>query len=277
MLTASIVLYKNSLKECHQVLDSLLASPCDKIYLVDHSPDDSLRCLEQISERISYIPHENSGYGSGHNVAIRRALAEKSDYHLLLNADIYFDCDVIPALLEYMQNNPGVGLTMPRVIYPDGRLQKLCKRLPTPLDLFSKRFLPGAISDKLVRRLCLDDFDYEHILNVPWLSGCFMFCRCSTLNEVGGFDERFFMYGEDIDLSRRFHAISGTMYYPEVTIVHNHAAASYRSWRMLAIHMGNLFRYFTKWGWLFDAERRRVNRVLTQEIMRLAASSATKF
>lgn len=68
------------------------------------------------------------------------------------------------------------------------------------------------------------------------------------------------MYGEDIDLSRRIHDRYKTMYYPGVTIVHDHQQASYHNAKMLRIHIANIIKYFNKWGWFFDRQRRIVNR-----------------
>ena len=95
---------------------------------------------------------------------------------------------------------------------------------------------------------------------VPYLSGCFMLLRQSILHEVGGFDERFFMYGEDIDLSRRMAQKSDNMFFPDVSVTHAYGAASYKSLKMLYIHAMNVSRYFNKWGWLADRERDAMNR-----------------
>ena len=93
-----------------------------------------------------------------------------------------------------------------------------------------------------------------------------MFFRISALQDIGLFDERFFMYGEDIDLSRRMHLQYRTMYYPGASIVHLHEAASYKNRRMLLIHIRNIIRYFNKWGWFFDAQRRKINRRLLKDL-----------
>ena len=92
-----------------------------------------------------------------------------------------------------------------------------------------------------------------------------MLLRCDTLREVGLFDERFFMYPEDIDLTRRIHAVAKTIFYPYVKVVHNHRRASYHSLRMTLIHIANMVRYFNKWGWFFDRARRRINRLTLRE------------
>ena len=87
-----------------------------------------------------------------------------------------------------------------------------------------------------------------------------MMLRVGALKDTGVFDERFFMYPEDIDLTRRLHRNYRTMFWPEVSIVHCHRAASYGSMKMTWIHVKNMIMYFNKWGWLFDRERRAVNR-----------------
>ena len=101
--------------------------------------------------------------------------------------------------------------------------------------------------------------DYNKIMDVPYLSGCFMFFRVSALREIGLFDERFFMYPEDIDITRRMHERFRTVFYPEVSVIHNHARQSYVSFKMLKVHIVNIIKYFNKWGWFFDKERKRIN------------------
>ena len=103
-------------------------------------------------------------------------------------------------------------------------------------------------------------------MNVPYLSGCFMFFRISALQDIGLFDERFFMYPEDIDITRRMHEKYLTIFFPEVSIVHAHAAASKTNKRMLKIHIFNMIKYFNKWGWLFDLNRRNINKRVLEEL-----------
>ena len=265
MITASIVTYHNRASDINRVIDCVLRSPIDKLYIIDNSGNDSLRRLEHISPRIRYIHNVNTGYVA-HNIAIREAIDSGSEYHIIVNPDIYFEGDVIERLADYMDAYPDVGWVMPRIEYPNGELQYLCKQLPTPSDFILRRFLPPKIMRKSRERFELRHFGYDRELNVPYLSGCFMFLRTEALKKIGLFDERFFMYGEDIDLSRRMHAKYKTIYYPHVTIVHAHEKASYKSWRMMRIHIENVIMYFNKWGWFFDVERRRFNRRLMDSI-----------
>lgn len=266
MFTASIVAYHSSLKEIHKVIDCVLAEPVSVLYIIDNSLNDSLRELSEISDRIRYIHSMNLGYGAGHNIAIRKAIEQGSKYHVVINPDIYFETGTLERLVFYMEFHPDVGQIMPRVVYPNGELQYLCKMLPTPVDLIFKRFLPQKIIRRRLEKFQLRFTGYNKEMNIPYLSGCFMFFRVSAFERVGLFDERFFMYPEDIDITRRMHRYYKTMFYPGVTIIHDHAAASYQNRKMLKIHIINMIRYFNKWGWLFDGERRKENRKLLIEL-----------
>ncbi len=152
---------------------------------------------------------------------------------------------------------------MPRVLYPDGREQRLCKRLPAPGDLFLRRFL-GRLGRRIFRRSVeayeLDGVDLSAAREIPSLSGCFMFLRSSVLRRTGLFDPRYFMYMEDVDLCRRVGAVAHTVFYPDVSITHGYTKGSYKSVRLLRYHLASAVRYFTKWGWFHDPERRSLNR-----------------
>jgi hypothetical protein len=217
---------------------------------------------------IRYIKSErNCGYGAGHNIALNRVL-EDSDFHFVLNPDVYFGPFELERMLAHIEQEPTIGLMMPKVLYPDGSIQYLCKLLPTPFDLLIRRFLPSRFAWMMKEgrdRFELRFTGYTKEMNVPYLSGCFMLLRTEALKKVGLFDERFFMYPEDLDLSRRIHAKFRSVFFPGATVIHDHARASYRNWRSLWVHTTNMIKYFNKWGWIRDASRRKVNReILTR-------------
>ena len=215
VITASVVAYHHSYSEIGKVLDCLLKSPVAKIYVVDNSSNDALRLLERISGRIRYIHSANIGYGGAHNIAMREAVEAGADYHVIVNPDIWFGEGVIEILAAYMDRHPDAGLVAPKTVYPDGETQYLCKLLPTPFDLILRRFLPAGFLKSSRERFELRFTGYDREMNVPFLSGCFMFLRIGTLKETGLFDERYFMYAEDIDFSRRIHRITRTVYCPD--------------------------------------------------------------
>lgn len=94
-----------------------------------------------------------------------------------------------------------------------------------------------------------------------------MLLRTEAVRKARLFDEQFFMYPEDVDLTRRIHQDYLTVFYPHTTIIHNHEKASYRSIRMLWVHMVNMCKYFNKWGWWKDEERKLVNELTTKEYL----------
>ncbi|NWK43819.1 glycosyltransferase [Ralstonia pickettii] len=269
-INCSIVLYRTNADDVVSILSSLRAAPqVNRIIIIDNSPDDALKAL--IGEGVEYIHRpDNPGYGIAHNLALRRSLADESvKYHLVVNADILFQGNVLEVLLSYMDAHPECGLTMPRVLNPDGTPQHLCKLLPAPIDLFGRRFL-GSYYESSARnkRFAFTDYPYDEPLDAPYLSGCFMLIRTQTLRQTGLFDENFFMYLEDTDLSRRIASVSATRCVPSGTVIHKHGRASYRSMKMLMHHISSTVRYFNKWGWLRDPERKRLNGLALKQYKR---------
>lgn len=266
MLTVSIVLHKTKPALLRSVMQSLEHEPVDKIYLVDNSPDASLRSEAANYPRTIYTHIPNRGFGNAHNTAIRQAAVDGSTAHLVLNPDVRWDNPILGKLLSILADRPHVALIHPRVSYPDGKLQHTCRLLPTPFDVFARRFLPRFIFRKRRQRYLLPDSAYDHEFNPVYIQGSFMFFRMKPLLQSGLFDERFFMYPEDIDLTRRIRENHDTLYCPDVTVIHDHAAESTRFGKMLWIHIVNMIRYFNKWGWFHDPERRRLNRQLLSSL-----------
>jgi GT2 family glycosyltransferase len=266
-ITASIVLFNNHKDMVKRAIESFLRiSIPAKLYLIDNSPTDSLKCTAK-DERVHYIKtKKNLGFGKGHNIALQEVVKE-SDYHLILNPDVSFDKGVIPELLNQLEADKTIGLIMPRVYYNDGTEQKLCKRLPKPSDLFVRRFSPKIISDFLfkgkISHYEMHDKNYSEPFLVPYLSGCFMLLRTSALKKIGYFDERFFMYMEDVDLSRRMISEYKNIYYPYVHIYHGFAKESYSNYNLLWAHIISAIKYFNKWGWFIDKSRNRINNSLS--------------
>jgi GT2 family glycosyltransferase len=262
-ITASVVLYKTSAGQLVRLYECLSrSSRRPDLYIIDNSPEPTPLPFE-MPPWVTYLHFaSNLGYGAGHNVALRRIL-DSSEFHFVLNPDIYFDSGELEKMITYMVQHPDVGQLMPKVIYPDGGLQYLCKLLPTPSDLLLRRFMVGPLrrlAQTRIERFELRFTGYNREMDVPYLSGCFMLFRTSALQEIGLFDERFFMYPEDVDITRRVNARFRTLFFPGATIVHDHGRESYKNTRALRIHMTNLVKYFNKWGWFHDPARSKVNR-----------------
>lgn len=264
-VSASVVVHHTSSALLESVLSCLRREGIQTIYIVENTPVPEHRSLGN-NEDIVYTHVENRGYGAGHNIALRAAIASGKKYHLVVNPDVRWDGDVIKELVAYMDANQDVAQTMPKTFYPDGSLQHTCRMLPTPLDMLCRRFIPEWLCRKRMKRYLLPAEAYDHELNGPYLLGSFMLLRTSVLQSEGTFDEQFFMYPEDIDMTRRLHRNWRTMLVPHVSIIHDHAAQSRTSLRMMRIHIMNMARYFNKWGWWKDPERRCFNRNLITQI-----------
>ena len=267
-ITASIVIYNSPATDMQTVISCLAISIVDTVYVIDNAPDDSLKeFILGLSGKIVYIQGQgNVGYGAAHNIAIREAVRQRAKYHIVLNPDIKFREGVIEQLASFMNDHPEVGQVIPKIVFPNGELQYVCKLIPTPLDLLFRRFMPAKMNEKRANRFELRFTGYDKIMNAPYHHGCFMFFSVSALREIGLFDERFFMYPEDIDMTRRMHEKYLTVFYPEVEAVHAHAAESRKSLKMFLIHSMNMIRYFNKWGWFFDKKRRAANRQILKEL-----------
>ncbi len=268
-LSASLVLYHSKPNAIQTIITAFAELPCSKhLYLIDHSENNQLQFLGNSDPCVSYhFMQANNGYGKGHNIAIEWAIAQHSYCHLVLNPDIQFEVSGIMKLLTMMEQAPEIGLLMPQVLYPNGQLQYLCKLLPTPFDLLGRRFLPGIL--KKIFKKQMDAYEcrqlnYSQTMDVPNLSGCFMFMRTEALKKVGVFDPRFFMYLEDTDLCRRIGMHYRTVYYPEVQIVHAYEKGSYKFNKLLFYHIQSAFLYFNKWGWFIDKVRTQKNAATKQ-------------
>lgn len=192
----------------------------------------------------------NSGFGCGHNEIFSRC---SSQYHLICNPDITLTAGALDILLNFINSDQHIGMTCPRVKYPDGRLQPLNRRYPSILDIALRRFVPARFQGHFKTRMDrynMLDIGYETPYEVPFVSGAFMLCRSDVLKAVGGFDERFFLYFEDADLSRKIQENGwATRYCPEATVIHEWQRDAHRSlWGAMQFSK-SAFKYFSKWGW----------------------------
>jgi len=254
-LTASIVLYQNDRELYGRAISSYLDGCDGALFVVDNSPKPLHHDLFSHS-RVEYVfSGTNLGFGRAHNLALNK-FSYQSDFHLFLNPDVQFGVNVIPRLLSCVMGDRSIGAIMPQIRFPNGEIQLLHKLLPTPLDLFVRRFLPASqFRDRMDSRYELHALSQNTISCVPSLSGCFLLVRTDLLRVISGFDERYFMYLEDVDLVRRVGDHAKTVYCPLVSVVHSYAKGSYYNRRLLVYHILSAIKYFNKWGWFRDEAR----------------------
>jgi len=269
-VTASIVLYNQSAQDASPLFEELAKDAVlSEWVVVDNGGSDEACAVARSLGARCLHPDSNLGYGSGHNLALRSLAGTATPYHLILNPDIRLSSGALAELAAVMDGMPEVGLLMPRVLYPNGSTQYLCKLLPTPLDLMLRRFASGPLQWLFANRMDRYDmkqFDYSRPVYVPVLSGCFMFARRSVLDSIDGFDERFFLYMEDIDLCRRIGDVSRLLFWPRTAVTHIHSKGSYKNLRMLRLHVRAAIAYFNKWGWWRDPIRETRNIRGLQEV-----------
>lgn len=193
--------------------------------------------------------HGNVGYGGGHNLAIR---AFSADYHLVLNPDALLEEGSLVEGLSFLHRRGDVALLAPMVI--DGGVEgHLCKALPSVWDLFLRGFAPRVLRDRFRRRMAryeMADLPLDRpVLDPPLVSGCFMLFRGPALRAAGGFDDRFFMYFEDYDLTRRITASGRVVLLPSVRIHHYRGGAARKGITHIRMFAASAWRFFNKHGW----------------------------
>jgi GT2 family glycosyltransferase len=245
-----IVTYRSRLEDVREAAESFLNTPLS-VHLTVVDNDSGQEYFSALHQALPNEVHiissgRNGGFGFGNNIGLRHI--PPSRYVLFLNPDVVVHEGTLASLAAYMDSHPDVGVVSPKVLYPDGALQPLNKRDPAVFDLFLRRFAPG-LAPRRMARYTMQDAGYDRPCDVEFMTGCFMLVRREALEKVGGFDERFFLYLEDADLTRRIRAFARAMYVPDVSITHRWQRGSHRSWRLMLVMLHSIWVYFSKWGW----------------------------
>lgn len=227
-----------------------------EIIVVDNNSQDAIgEILAWQYPEVKFIQNKkNSGMGAGNNTGLREA---RGDYIVVMNPDTLAFKDTFAKLFDYMEANKEAGVVGPQQLNPDKTIQDSCYRwhkLFTPIyrrtPLEKLKF-----AQKDLGRFLMRDFDHKSEREVDWLLGSFLFIRRKALDEVGLFDERFFLYFEDTDLCWRFWQRGWkVIYYPKAQIIHNHSRASAQApwykffWNRAAReHVVSWIKYLVKW------------------------------
>lgn len=221
-----------------------------EIFVVDNaSGDGSIPYLRDRFPTVSYIENqENVGFGKANNQAIKMA---KGEFTLIINPDTLVGEDTLQILVNHMHLNPGCGAAGCKILNPDGSFAPESRRsVPTIWSAACKVFGLNALfpKSKLFARYYLSWLDENTASKVPVLSGSFMFWRTSVLKDLEGFDERFFMYAEDIDLCYRIEQ-TGTYieYLPETSIIHYKGESTKRGdLKYIRLFNKALYQFFDK-------------------------------
>lgn len=261
-LTIAIVNYntKNLVKHCVKNIISLnLPLSCQIIIIDNNSSDGSADFIEKRlvlrynNVKLIRTP-KNIGFGKGYNYGLKGI---NSRYVLLMNADVIIQNDSIQNLYRFMEENEQRAIVGPKLLYPDQSVQQSFHRRPKMLTPLYRRTFLGKLSFGLreLKRYDMKDCDASRPLKCEWVVGACMLIRKKVWDIVGGFDARYFLYYEDIDLCREVSARGYEVwYYPDTRIIHYHKrlSAGKKWWLMLfdktaRVHIASHIKYFKKW------------------------------
>lgn len=245
--TISIVTYNNEDK-IGNLLDSIkmhTKGVSYHIYVIDNcSTDQTIEVVKSKMENVTLIENkENVGFGKGHNTALDLL---NSKYHAYINPDIVFKDDIINNICRYLDSNLDIGIITPKVLYPDGQVQLLPKKNPKLIYLLSRR-INLSILKKYREEYEMMHMDPNKKFDIEFSTGCFIFTRTELIKKIKGFDENFFLYFEDADLSRRIREFSRVEYNPDFMVFHHWERGSAENFKLLFIHIKSMFTYMKKW------------------------------
>lgn len=250
------IAYHPSRKEVANLESCLAKLPTNIGYAVvvnDYSPGEPVDSLALNSDKFITF-QENIGYGRAANCLFAQ-LDTSPPYIAVLNTDIFWNSGTFENILTWINSNLNVGLLVPKILNERGEPQYLCKKNPTVLALFSRRFWHSSIKPSWLQRydewFVMSSCNYDSVLDSTYLSGCCMVMRSSAFRQVGGFDERFFLYLEDADLCRSISKQFRCVHLPIVSVTHKWGRGNYLKLRLMFVNIISAWKYFSKWGWVF--------------------------
>ncbi len=247
-VSGCIVTY-NSGEDIIKCIKSILEYTKDMdftLYISDNaSTDNTVELIKQEFSGIEILENsENGGYGYGHNKVIEIV---DSDYHVVINPDIELRENAILGLVEYLEKESAVGLVTPKILNNDGSEQYLPKQHPKFKYVVLSKF-PGL--RKYRREYTMQDTEFLNPTKVKFCTGCFFASPTKILREVKGFDDTFYMYFEDADLSRRIEKAGyDIIFNPEYSVCHDWHRENTKSIKGITRFITSMIKYFNRWGW----------------------------
>tara|TARA_B100000809_G_scaffold243589_1_gene268713 strand:- start:277 stop:1047 length:771 start_codon:yes stop_codon:yes gene_type:complete len=249
-ITASIVLYNENLEELTKTINCFLGVPLTKrLYLIDNTEKKLFKNIFKQRE-IEYIAvGENIGFGAGHNFVLDK-IRNNSNFHLILNPDVVFQKAVIPNLILELKKDQNVAMIAPKVLFPNGEHQYSCRRYPNVLELLARRFsFLKSIFTSTVFKGQYKDKDLNSSFFAEFITGCFHLYKTDDFVRLKGFDERYFLYMEDVDICRKIDDCGKKkVYYPQEEIIHVLKKGSSKTIKLFFRHALSAIKYFLKWG-----------------------------
>lgn len=250
IVTGSIVLYLEELTDLHKAIECFLNIPIKKkLFLIDNTPTKFFEFVF-VNEFIEYIAVEkNIGFGAGHNFIIKK-IKNISKFHLILNPDVTFKVKVITNLIFELEKNIEVSMIAPKVLFPDGEHQYSCRRYPSVSELIARRFtFLKPLFKSTTFKGEYRDKNLEKAFFAEYIAGCFQLYKTEDFVKLNGFDERYFLYMEDVDICKKIDVLEKKkLYCPQEEITHVLKQGSSKSLKLFFRHTSSAIKYFLKWG-----------------------------
>lgn len=256
-LSACIVNYGDpaeALRAAASVLEYTRRHPLT-LYLVDNaSPDGAGEALARGAESLqtaegqtvrTICRRENGGFGAGHNTVLPELT---SDYHFILNPDILLGADTLSDLADWMDQHPDVVMARPELHFPSGELQVLPLRRCRLLAMVYRQLPSLRFLKKINDDYTMADRDLTQPTEIEFCTGSFSAVRTAVFRAVGGFDEDYFMYVEDADLTQRFLQEGEVWLAPQFSAIHAWHRAPMRDAGKFRMQLASMGLYFKKWG-----------------------------
>lgn len=249
-LSLAIVTYNNSTiieNTVKSVINNIPNEYTYKLYIIDNdSSDNTIEIVKSIDGNIEIIElGMNKGFGYGHNAILKKI---NSKYHFVVNPDITIENqEQIRKMIKFLDENRDVGMLSPLILNPDLSIQYLCKTNPTVFDMMIRRISPKLFS-KRQDKYVMKETGYDKVMTIDYATGSFMVFRTEIYKKLNGFDDDFFMYLEDADITRRVNQISRAVFYPEARVLHVWERGAHKSFKFALITVQSMIIYFRKWG-----------------------------
>lgn len=247
-LSAAIVTYNDretALAACRSVLENTRRRPL-RLYGIDNASSDGTPDALGALEGVTLLRQEkNLGFGAAHNKALEQPLGK---YHFVINPDILLNSDVLSDMADFMDEHPDLVMCCPKILNPDGGEQLLPRERPTAKRLFLGRLAPlGGPFRRIREEYTRAARPLTDTQDADFCTGCFFVIRSEAFRRLGGFDERYFMYLEDADLTLRAKKYGRTVVSPRFAVTHLWNRASAHSLKYLLIHLRSSFQFLHKW------------------------------
>lgn len=257
-VTALVLNFREPLQtvKCvHALLQQSIAKQMNVIVIDNHSDDDSIGILRN---RLGHLPnvrvveaHKNAGFGGGYAYGIAQV---ESRYLLINNPAKILQPDALRLMVERIERDPTIAIIAPKLVHEDGTIRSSARAFPRLFDVIAKRSAPQSERIQGVRRYLQVDASPDVERETDWVIGGCMLMRTDVIKKLGGFDKRFFLFFEDIDLCRRVRALGKSILYFPAAVAQDRKQrySDMPLWKLPfkragRAHIASAVKYFWKW------------------------------